>query len=185
MKKLDRRPQILVVGYGADVCTPQAYELAYRVGRRIAERGAILITGGLGGIMEAASKGCQEAGGISVGIIPFEDKTKANPYLTVVIPTGIGYARNFITGYSGDSVVVVGGGSGSLTEMAAAYMRGIPIIAVVESGGVAREFAGRSLDERNLVVVEAGNGPEESVDRALRAATLRRRVAKGSPRGKR
>lgn len=170
-EKLDRKLQILIIGYGNDVCTPEAIELAYRAGRRVAEKGAVLVTGGLGGVMEAAAKGAYDAGGVSVGIIPYDEKSKGNPFNSIVICTGMGYARNFITAYSADAVVVIGGGSGTLSEMAAAYIKRVPIIAVAESGGVASLYAGKTLDERNLVVVEAVVGPEDAVDRAVSVAS--------------
>ncbi|MBI2184062.1 MAG: TIGR00725 family protein [Thaumarchaeota archaeon] len=171
---MDQKPQILVIGYNENACTPKVYDLAYRVGKRVAEKGALLITGGLGGVMEAASKGCSEAGGLCIGIIPFDDRVKANPYNSVVICTGIGYARNFATAYSADAIVVVGGGAGTLSEMAAAYLKATPMISVAGSGGVAERYAGKPLDERNLVVVQAAKDPEEAVDQAVAAALTRK-----------
>ncbi|MBI4257698.1 MAG: TIGR00725 family protein [Thaumarchaeota archaeon] len=170
---MDRKPQILVIGYNENACTPQLYELAYRAGKRVAEKDAILITGGLGGVMEAASKGCSDAGGICVGIIPFDDRSKANQYNSIVICTGIGYARNFATAYSADAIVVLGGGAGTLSEMAAAYLKATVMIAVERSGGVAQQYAGKPLDERNLAIVQAAKDPEEAVDRAIATALSR------------
>ncbi|MEM3754935.1 MAG: TIGR00725 family protein, partial [Candidatus Bathyarchaeia archaeon] len=116
-----RKKHILVIGFGEDHCTPQAYNLAFEVGKEIAKHDAILITGGLGGVMEAASKGAKEEGGLVVGIIPFESKEFANPFCDVVISTGIGYARDFITAYTADALIVIGGGVGTLIEACVAY----------------------------------------------------------------
>ena len=75
------KPQILVIGYSAEHCTKKAYRIAYEVGQEVAQQGAILITGGLGGVMEAASKGASETGGLVVSIIPQDEKSWANKYL--------------------------------------------------------------------------------------------------------
>jgi uncharacterized protein (TIGR00725 family) len=163
-----RRPQILVVGYNKDTCDEKAWRLAYEVGREVARRGAVLVTGGLGGVMEAASKGAFEAGGLTVSIIPQKDMREANPYSTVVVATGISHLRNFINVYSADGVIVVGGGAGTLTEVAAAYIEGKPVVALRGSGGVADEYAGRYLDQRKTVLIHAAETPSEAVELVLR-----------------
>ncbi|MDJ0273699.1 MAG: TIGR00725 family protein [Aigarchaeota archaeon] len=168
-----RRKQILVIGYNRDACDERAWRLAYEVGREVALRGAVLITGGLGGVMEAASKGAYEAGGITVSIIPQKDASQANPYSTVVVATGIGHLRNFVNVYSADGVIVVGGGAGTLSEIAAAYIEGKPIVALKGSGGVADEYAGRYLDQRRTVLVHAAETPREAVDLVLRLISER------------
>ncbi len=163
-----RRPQILVIGYNKDTCDEKAWRLAYEVGREVARRGAILVTGGLGGVMEAASKGAFEAGGLTVSIIPQKDMREANPYSTVVVATGIGHLRNFVNVYSADGVIVVGGGAGTLSEIAAAYIEGKPIVALKGSGGVADEYAGRYLDQRRTVLIRSADTPSEAVELVLR-----------------
>ncbi|HMK84083.1 MAG TPA: TIGR00725 family protein, partial [Candidatus Bathyarchaeia archaeon] len=97
---MGRQKQILVIGFGKDHCSLGAYQSAYKIGLEIAKRSGILLTGGLGGVMEAASRGAKEAGGLVVGIIPQDNKADANSYCDVVIATGIGLARDFITAYS-------------------------------------------------------------------------------------
>lgn len=172
-----RRIQILVVGYNKDTCTRSAAELAYRVGREIALRGAVLVSGGLGGVMEAASRGASEAGGLVLGIIPQKDMKEANPYCNVVVATGMGHMRNFLNVYSSDGVIVVGGGAGTLSEVAAAYLEGKPIVALRESGGVADELAGKYLDERRTVQILSAATPEEAVELLMKRieATLQTR----------
>ena len=162
-----RVKQILVIGYGGDHCTEQAYELAYKVGEEVASRGMVLITGGLGGVMEAASKGAKNKGGLVIGIIPQDEKSYANTYCYIVIPTGIGYSRNFITAYSADAVIVVGGGVGTATEAMVAYLKKKPIVAVKGSGGTADRIAGTYLDERRLVKIESETDPKKAVEKAL------------------
>lgn len=158
---------MLVVGYGQEICTPKAYDIAYQVGREVAAQGAVLLTGGLGGVMEAAAKGVKDSGGISIGVIPYEDFSRANPYNDVVIATGIGFARNYVTAYSADAVIVVGGGVGTLIEMSVAYQRSKPIIAILGSGGTADEYLGKSLDERKLTTIIGEDSPRKAVKRAL------------------
>src|SRR5690349_20306380 len=122
--------QILVIGSDGDHCPDSTYTTAKEVGAEIASRGAVLVTGGLGGVMEAACRGAKEKGGMVVGILPHEDMSYANPYCDIIIPTGIGFARNFITAYSADVAIVVGGGAGTYIEACVAYQKGKPIVAL-------------------------------------------------------
>ena len=161
---MKRKAQILVIGYNADSCTRNAYDVAYDVGKEVAKSGAILITGGLGGVMEAASKGARDANGIALGIIPFEEFSEANEYCDIVVCSGMGYARNFITAYSADGVIIVGGGIGTLIEAGIAYLKKKPVVAVAGSGGVADQYAGKYLDDRKLVKISSANSPKEAVD---------------------
>src|SRR3989449_11099105 len=95
--------------------------------------------------MEAAGRGAKEKGGMVVGIIPNEDMSYANPYCDIIIPTGIGFARNFITAYAADAAIVVGGGAGTFIEACVAYQKGKPIVALVGSGGTDGENRGHFL----------------------------------------
>jgi len=162
-----RRRQILVVGYNRDACTENALKTAYEVGLEIARAGIVLITGGLGGVMQAASRGAKEGGGLVVGIIPHGDKTEANSFCDVVIATGIGYARDFVTASSADAVIVVGGGAGTLIEVAAAYQKHIPIIAVKGTGGVADQYGNGYIDDRQTERVILAESPIEAVKVAI------------------
>ena len=163
-----RRVQISVVGFDADSCTDVARDAAYRVGKAIAKEGATLVCGGLDGVMEAASRGALEAGGHSVGIIPSADSAQANDYCDFVVATGLGKSRNFVVAYSGDAMVVVGGGAGTLIELAAAYQAGKPIVAVGGTGGVADAWAGKHIDERRTGKVLEGANPEDAVKMVIR-----------------
>ena len=163
-----RRNQILVIGYNKDHCSDAAYRTAYRVGAEVAKRGAVLLSGGLGGVMEAASKGAKEAGGFVIGIVPQDEKTAANAYCDVVIATGIGFARDFLTAYSADAVIIVGGGAGTMIEVSVAYQKGIPLIAVKGSGGTADRVVDTYLDDRRIEIVLAEDTPEKAVNTALR-----------------
>jgi uncharacterized protein (TIGR00725 family) len=121
------RKQIAVVGGG--VCSPEVAEDARRLGRLIARQGHILLCGGLGGVMEAACCGAQEAGGLTVGILPGE-REQANACLDIAIATGMGHARNAIIVKSADAVVALTGEMGTLSEIALALKMGRPVISL-------------------------------------------------------
>jgi uncharacterized protein (TIGR00725 family) len=174
-----RRVQISVVGFDADSCTEAARDAAYRVGQAIAKAGGTLVCGGLGGVMEAASRGAREAGGVSLGIVPSAESAEANEYCDFVVATGLGRSRNFVVAYSGDAVIVVGGGAGTLIETAAAYQASKPIVAVKGTGGVADAWAGRYIDERRTQKIHVGIGPEDSVRKAMREVS---RLRKSPPK---
>ena len=122
------RPVISVIG--GDPCSPEERKIALEVGRRIAEGGAILVTGGLGGVMEAASEGAALAGGVTVGILPGDDRRDANPHVAIPIATGLGHFRNALVASSGDAVIAIGGRSGTLSEIALALVRGRRVVGI-------------------------------------------------------
>jgi len=103
---------------------------AERLGAFIAKLPAILVCGGLGGIMAAAAKGAKKAGGLTVGILPGDDKTSANPHISLAIPTGIGLARNIMIVRSADMIFAIGGGPGTLSEIAYAMQLEVPVIGI-------------------------------------------------------
>ena len=92
--------------------------MAYEVGRELARRGAVVVCGGLTGVMEAVCRGAKEAGGTTVGILPGHDPAEANPYVDIPLPTGMGYARNAIVAKAGLAVIAIEGAYGTLSEMA-------------------------------------------------------------------
>jgi uncharacterized protein (TIGR00725 family) len=142
---------VAVVGSGT--AFGELYEQAREVGRLVAERGAIVICGGLSGVMEAAARGATEAGGTAIGILPDEDRRRQNEYLTYSVATGVGQARNLAVVYSGDVVIAVGGEYGTLSEIGLARKVGRPVV-VLE---------GWNLGEH---VTMAGS-PEEAVEVAF------------------
>jgi uncharacterized protein (TIGR00725 family) len=105
-------------------------QLAQEVGRGLAEAGFIVVTGGEGGAMEAASRGAHEAGGMVVGVLPGTDRSRANSYADVTVATGIGHARNLSVAASADVLVAVGGEWGTLSEIALAGVLGRPVVAL-------------------------------------------------------
>lgn len=125
---LPRPVYVAVVGAGDAV--GEGYERAREVGRLVAERDGVVICGGLGGVMEAAARGVAEAGGIAIGVLPDEDRRRANSYLSYAIPTGMGQARNLAVVCTADVVIAVGGEYGTLSEIGLARKLGRPVISV-------------------------------------------------------
>jgi hypothetical protein len=155
-----------VIGEG--VCSRRVAALAERVGRAIAEAGAVLLCGGLGGVMEAASRGAARAGGTVVGLLPGFEARDANRWVSIPIVTGMDQARNVILVRSCDAVVAVGGRYGTLSEIALALKLGRPVVGL----GTWR----LAPPEGRRVPLLTARTPEDAVARALRAA---RRVGRG------
>jgi len=124
------KKQKLIAVIGGSEASPQEARLAEEVGRELAAQNAVLVCGGLGGVMEAACRGASSAGGITIGILPGDRASDANPYVRIPVVTGIGYARNMIVVKSAQAVIAVGGSHGTLTEIAYALQNGIPVISL-------------------------------------------------------
>jgi uncharacterized protein (TIGR00725 family) len=120
--------QVAVIGSG-----PEHEERAEEVGRLLAERGCVLVTGGLGEVMSAAARGAKSAGGTTIGILPGEQRRGGNEWLDYEIVTGMGHARNLAVAASGDAVIAVGGAWGTLSEIALARTLGRPVV-ILEPG---------------------------------------------------
>ena len=168
---MSKKRQILVVGNNENGSTPELEKIAYEVGKEIARSGSVLITGGLGGVMRAAAHGAHDAKGLTVGIIPQDNPSFANEYCDIVIPSGLGLSRDFLNALSADGVIVVGGGSGTLSEVCAAYMHKKPIAALKNSGGIAEEYADRYVDHRKNVKIVGVDTPQEAVKYILSQIT--------------
>jgi len=164
---LPKKIQILIIGHNGSGLTPEVEKIAYETGSEVAKSGAVLITGGLDGVMKAASRGAKDAGGLTVGIIPQSDPSFANEYCDIVIPSGMGLARDFLNALSGDGVIIIGGGSGTLSETCAAYMHKKPIVAIKNSGGIAEKYADQYLDHRKSVLITGVSSPKEAVKTIL------------------
>ena len=124
----------VVGGYEA---TPEVLALAEEVGRRLAQRGCILVTGGRRGVAEAASRGAVLAGGTTVGILPGTSRAEANPYVTVAVPTGLGETRNALVVMGADAVIALPGAYGTLSEVAHALLAGTRVVSLDPAAGVA------------------------------------------------
>ena len=138
--------------------------LAERIGEEIAKRGVALACGGLGGVMESACKGAKKHGGVTIGLLPSDDKKSANQYVDFALPTGLGYTRNFLVAKAGDAVIAIDGSAGTLSEIAIAWFSDKPIVAIAPSGGWAEKLAGTQIDNRRKDVVFSANSPEEALD---------------------
>lgn len=157
----------MVIGNNDNGCTPDIEKLAYDMGSKIAKSKSVLITGGLGGVMRAACHGAHDADGITVGIIPQNDFSLANEFCDIVIPSGMGLMRDFLNALSADGVIVIGGGSGTLSEICAAYMYKKPIIALKNSGGTASKYADQFLDHRKNVKIVGVETTDEAIKYVL------------------
>ncbi|HEX3019386.1 MAG TPA: TIGR00725 family protein [Chitinispirillaceae bacterium] len=122
----NQRPVIGVIG--AAETSDEQYQLAFELGGHIANRGAVLVCGGLGGIMEACSKGAAENGGTVIGILPGDKKKDANPYINIAIPTGMGISRNVLVVHTADVIIAFPGALGTLSEIALALATGKTVI---------------------------------------------------------
>ncbi len=154
--------RIVVIGViGASRPTERERGIAREAGRLIARAGAVLVCGGLGGVMEEACRGAVEEGGLTVGILPGDSRRDANPHVRVAVATGMGEARNIIIVKTADCCIAVGGGYGTLSEIALALRTGTPVVGL----GTWR-MEGREPD----TVVRAESA-KEAVEWALGRAT--------------
>ncbi len=155
--------QVYVAVCGPDPASPDVATQAEEIGRLLAKAGAILVCGGLGGVMEAAARGVQEEGGTSIGILPGSGRSAANPYLSVSIPTGMGEMRNALIVRSADVVIAVAGEFGTLSEIALGLKTGVPVVGL---GTWELAKPGRLVVDP---IVRAST-PSEAVEQALRLA---------------
>jgi len=160
---MGRPVTIAVIGEGDP--TPEIAMLAEAVGGEIASAGAVLVCGGLAGVMEAACRGAYQQGGVTIGILPGLRPGDANPYVTYPIPTGLGHARNILVVRSAQAVIAIGGKYGTLSEIAFAKIEGVAVIGLqtweVRREGVDEDWIARARD------------PKEAVKMALEAAKKR------------
>ena len=162
-----KKRQILVIGHNTNGCTPKHEKIAYDVGVEIAKSNSVLLTGGLGGVMSAASHGAKDANGLTIGIIPQDDAALANEFCDIVIPTGMGLTRDFLNALSADGIIIVGGGSGTLSEVCAAYMHKKPMVAIRNLNGPVAQYIDGYLDHRENVKIIGVNTAQEAVKKIL------------------
>ena len=158
---------ISVIG-SSKPATKEHVELAEAVGRELANRGIMVVCGGLTGIMEAVCRGAKSAGGTTIGILPGHAASKANKYVDIPIVTGMGYSRNVIVVYSGSAVIAIGGAYGTLSEIGHALSEDIPVIGL-KSWPLSRNGDGQPIDG---AIIQASD-PVDAVDKALAAAASR------------
>ena len=179
-----RRPMVAVIGDGQlDPGSPLLRD-AEAIGRLLVEAGCRVVTGGLGGVMEAACRGAHQAQGYQagdvIGILPGHDSADANDYVDIAVPTGLGHVRNSIVAHA-DAIVAMGGGAGTLSEMALAWIFGRPIVALRRAGWSGR-LADQRLDERIRYAeipddrVYGADSPQEAVATVTRLLPLYQRA---------
>ncbi|GAH78379.1 unnamed protein product [marine sediment metagenome] len=147
---------------GGSQCSKEEAKLAEEVGRELAKQGAILVCGGLGGVMEAACKGASSEGGVTIGILPGDNRQAANPYVQIPIATGMGYARNIAVVKSTQAVIAVGGNYGTLSEISHALQSGIPVIGL-NTWSLSRN----GQQDNSITIVQSSS---EAVNKALNLA---------------
>jgi len=141
-------------------------KLTIELGRLLAKNNFAISCGGLYGVMEAVCKGAKMEGGFTIGIIPFEDKSKANKYIDVVIPVPFSQARNVIVVLSGDACIAIEGKAGTLSEMCFAWIYGKPIIALTgEINGWSSKMAGTKIDDRRNDTIYGAKTAQEAVEK--------------------
>lgn len=167
---MPRKICISVIGSGNsdERLSPQIKEIAYDVGREIAKRGAVLICGGLGGVMTEAAKGAKKEGGLTIGIIPDDDPDSANPFIDIVLPTGLGFARNVLVAYSGDIVIAISGRLGTLSEISYAVIKKKPVIGIL-TWDLEKLSDRMSSDEKKFYIDSIMNceSAKQAVDKAF------------------
>jgi uncharacterized protein (TIGR00725 family) len=175
---------IAVIGKSArdpgDPVPPQALAAAEEVGRRIAEAGAVAVTGGLSGVMEAVSRGAKSAGGLVMGVLPGFDKRDANRYVDIAFTTGMGFMRNTLTVRAADAVIMISGGIGTLNELTVAY-EDKPTVILEGTGGWADRI--RDIAYRGVHLEEAGRRTLHYAGTARDAVALALELAEKDARG--
>ena len=161
---INKQRIIAVIGGGQ--CSREEARLAEEVGHELARRGATLICGGLGGVMEAACKGASLEGGTTIGILPGDDRQAANPYVQIPIVTGLGYARNIAVVKSAQAVIAIGGSYGTLSEISHALQSGIPVIGL--------NTWSLSRNKRQDKSIIPAQSPTGAVDKALDLAAAQK-----------
>ena len=157
------RMAIQVAVVGASDAAAQEVAAAEAVGANLASAGAVLVCGGLGGVMEAACRGAKGTGGLTVGFLPGTDRAAANPWVDIAVPTAMGEGRNILVVRSAQAVIAVGGEYGTLSEIALALRAGIPVVGV----GTWRLTRGSGTPDPGIVHVD---DPVDAVTTALRLA---------------
>ncbi len=150
---MQQKPIVGVIGPNYENCNDEIYDFGIELGRRLTELEILIVCGGREGIMEAVCRGSKLSGKYqnptTIGIIPTEDKSDANEYCDIVIPSGIGLARNAMIVNTADILIAVDGGSGTLSEIAFAWQMNKQVICFTGFEGWAQKLAGTDLDNRN------------------------------------
>lgn len=166
-----KKRQILVIGNNTNWCTPKYEKIAYDIGFEIAKSGSVLVNGGLVCVMESVSHGAHDAKGLTVEIIPQDDPSMANEFCDIVIPTGMGLICDYLNALSADGVIIVGGGSGTLSEACASYMYKKPMVAIKNLGSSVDPYIDGYIDHRKNIKIIGVDTAQEDVVKILELIT--------------
>jgi uncharacterized protein (TIGR00725 family) len=147
-----RKPIIGVIGPNHALCSREIYDFGLLLGRRLVDDGFFIACGGMYGVMESVCRGAHNSPmyvtGSTIGFIPSIDRNTANPFCDIVIPTGMGLARNILLVNTSDLLIAVGGGAGTLSEISYAWQTGKTVLCCTQFSGWSADLAGKSLDDR-------------------------------------
>lgn len=177
-QNLVRKLQIGVIGSAGSEeypveggATKKLINKARKIGFLLAEKDVFVVTGGKGGIMEAAAKGTKEGGGITIGVVKDGKRFVSNDFTDVEVVTGMSTGGSeFIQALMCDALVVMGGGAGTLEEIAIAYRNNKPIVVLDNTEGWSEKIAGRYLDQRKQIKIAVAKTPKEAVEKAIQSA---------------
>tara|TARA_R110002050_G_scaffold286541_4_gene437151 strand:- start:10523 stop:11026 length:504 start_codon:yes stop_codon:yes gene_type:complete len=157
-----------IIGPNTKMCSQELYDFGIELGKQIASKDRSIICGGLGGLMEAVCKGAKQSSdtfhGQTIGILPNENAKDANPYIDIAIPTGLGIARNIIILRTSDILIALGGGAGTLSEIAFAWQLKKRVLCLTKYDGWAKELADKNLDNRQKDLLIAVNSIGEILE---------------------
>ncbi len=162
---MSNRLQVGVVGSSS--CEDDTVRIAENVGALLASNGAILITGGRSGVMEAASRGAKNAGGLVVGILPGASKSESNPYVDVVICTEMGHARNVIIARSSDCLIAIAGGFGTLSEVALALKVQKPVVMLTSPWKIAGAIEVHTAEEAVITALTLSGREGDTISKNI------------------
>jgi uncharacterized protein (TIGR00725 family) len=157
---------MIIAVIGDSSCSPEEAKLAETVGELLAQRGATIVCGGLGGVMEAVCRGAKSKGGSTIGILPGQNSSMANPWVDIPVVTGLGEARNVVVVKSAQAVIAIGGSYGTLSEIAYALKSSIPVIGL-NTWSLSRN----RREDDSIIRVQSAT---ESVDKAISLAKRRK-----------
>ena len=149
---------------GASEIDKDIEEKTVEIGRLLAKNNYIVACGGLSGVMEAVCKGAKEENGLTIGIIPYKEKSAANKYVDIAIPVPFSQARNIVVVLAGDACVAIAGKAGTLSEICFSWIYGKPLIALTSVNGWSSKMAGQKLDDRRTDLIHGARTPQEVID---------------------
>ncbi|WP_224370304.1 TIGR00725 family protein [Hyalangium versicolor] len=161
-----RRRQIAVVGGASE--SEQTLKLAEEVGQLLVDHGHRVVTGGLDGVMAAAARGAKSSkragDGDTIGVLPMLDASAANPWVDIVVPTGMNFARNVVLVAMADALIAIGGGAGTLSEIALAWQHRVPVVALDVGSGWSTQLGGQFLDHRGEHPIARASSAAEAME---------------------